>query len=84
MPEPLWAAARELAGEIGTTPNDVIVRLASQQLEAAQRRAELERVATERWQAFRQTAPEADPAEAPELAELLDAAGALRADSTDS
>jgi hypothetical protein len=84
VPEPLWAAARELAEEIGTTPNDVIVRLASQQLEAAQRRAELERIATERWHAFRQAAPEADPAETPALEELLDAAAALRVDSTDS
>lgn len=81
VPQPLWDAARTLAEDIGTTPNDVIVRLAGQRLADAERQAELERIASERWEAYLRATPKAEVAPAPELDDLLVAAAALRRDA---
>lgn len=53
MPYELWEAASALAAQVGTTPNDVVVRLAATGLELAQRRARAEAIAEERWTAYR-------------------------------
>jgi hypothetical protein len=81
VPQSLWAAAQALAEDIGTTPNDVIVRLAGQRLAEAERQAELERIASERWAEFLRATPETRAERPAELDELLEAAAALRRDS---
>lgn len=53
VPHELWAAASALAAQVGTTPNDVVVRLAATGLEVAERHARAEAIAEERWTAYR-------------------------------
>jgi hypothetical protein len=48
VPEPVMRAARALADELGTTPNDAIVRLAEEGIAATDRRRRAERIAIER------------------------------------
>jgi hypothetical protein len=48
VPEDVMAAARELADELGTTPNDAIVRLAEEGSQARQRSLAAQRLARER------------------------------------
>lgn len=48
VPHALLRSASELADELGTTPNDAIVRLAEEGVAARGRRREAERVAAQR------------------------------------
>jgi hypothetical protein len=56
VPERVARAANELAAELGTTPNDAIVRLAEEGLAARERRRQVERLACERRDAVRAAA----------------------------
>ena len=51
MPDSLMDAARELAEQLGTTPNDAIDRLAEDGVAAGERRRQVERLARERREA---------------------------------
>ena len=52
VPSELWRAAEELAEQHGTTPNDIVVRLAASGLELARRRLEIRALADERWSTY--------------------------------
>jgi hypothetical protein len=76
VPDELWTAAEEMGHDIGTTPNDVVVRLATIGLKWAQRQAEHDAIAEARWSAYRaarRREPVADefPSEAEVLAAVL-------------
>jgi hypothetical protein len=58
VPEELWAAAEKMAADLGTTPNDVVVRLATTGLTWAQRRDAHDAIAAERWRAYQAALPE--------------------------
>jgi hypothetical protein len=51
VPEAVMRAANALAEELGTTPNDAIVRLAEDGIAAHERRRRVERLARERREA---------------------------------
>ena len=53
VPEDFWQSLRALAEQAGTTPNDALVQLAQLSYREHQRAAELQRIADERWAAFR-------------------------------
>jgi len=53
VPEDFWQSLRALAEQAGTTPNDALVQLAQLSYREHQRAAELQRIAEERWTAFR-------------------------------
>lgn len=52
IPTDLWETAQSLAIEWRMTPNDAVVRLAGEGMRTARRRAEIESVANQRWDAF--------------------------------
>ncbi len=52
VPESMWRELAGIARAAGTTPNDVLVRLASERLRDRQRAVALRKRADERWQAF--------------------------------
>ena len=52
VPEDMWRELAGIARAAGTTPNDVLVRLASERLRDRQRAVALRKLADERWQAF--------------------------------
>jgi len=79
VPEDMWGELGKLAAQVGTTPNDVLVQLAAEQLRARRRRRELEARAERRRQAFRDaTPPPQAPAEPLSESELVALALAMR------
>ncbi len=52
VPEDMWRELAGIARAAGTTPNDVLVRLASERLRDRQRAVALRKLADQRWQAF--------------------------------
>ena len=52
VPEDMWRELAGIARAAGTTPNDVLVRLASERLRDRQRAIALRKRADERWLAF--------------------------------
>ena len=77
VPAPVWERAEEIAGIIGTTPNDVLAIFAGKGMELADRQLETARVAAARVRAYTE-AVEPEGADLPTMDELLQAAGALR------
>jgi hypothetical protein len=53
VPEGMWSEIAQIAAQAGTTPNDVLVQLAAEQLREHRRRRELQARAELRWRAFR-------------------------------
>lgn len=78
VPTELWDVASQVADEFGTTPNDVVVRFASEGLKLAWRRAELARLADRRWHAYLDATGEPIGVEYPSEEEAVEAARALR------
>lgn len=81
VPADMWSKVARIAQATGTTPNDTLVRLASERLEDRQRALLLEQRADERWQAFAEIA--ASTAMAPEALseqELVELSTAFRED----
>jgi hypothetical protein len=74
VPEQVWSEIVDIAETAGTTPNDVLVRLAAERLEDRRRSIELSRRAEERWRGFLDATPLPGVASAPlgeqELIEL--------------
>jgi predicted DNA-binding ribbon-helix-helix protein len=52
VPDDVWLELTEIAHATGTTPNDVLVRLAGERLRDRRRAAALKRLADDRWRAF--------------------------------
>jgi hypothetical protein len=52
VPAEIWRQVASIAHAAGTTPNDALVRLASERLRDHQRAVLLQRRADERWRAF--------------------------------
>lgn len=82
VPLPVWERAEELADAIGTTPNDILAIFASKGMELAERQLETARIAAERTSAYSARLGEKDE-EPPTIAELVEAAQALRAELDD-
>jgi hypothetical protein len=61
VPDEVLDAARTLAVELGTTPNDAIVRLAEEGASARQRRLEAQRLAQQRRAAVAREGHDIDP-----------------------
>lgn len=72
VPHALLDAAERLAGELGTTANDAIVRLAEEGAQARERRAHIAAVAAERRAAVARSASTVGHGR-PDPAELRDA-----------
>jgi len=74
LPEDLLAAAARIAEQLGTTPNDAVVRLAEEAVEQRRRRERIEQVSAQRRAAVRRAARGA-PGELamPDPAELYEA-----------
>ena len=82
VPEQVWSEIVGIADAAGTTPNDVLVRLAAERLEERRRSLELSRRAEERWQGFLDAAPIPGAAAAPlGEQELIELSGTLRAEA---
>ena len=52
VPEDMWRELAGIARAVGTTPNDVLVRIASERLRDRRRASALRKRADERWLAF--------------------------------
>jgi hypothetical protein len=79
VPEEVWSEIVGIANAAGTTPNDVLVRLAAERLEDRRRSTELSRRAEERWRGFLDTTPLPSAAAAPlGEQELVELGGTLR------
>lgn len=59
VPAEMWSEITQIARAAGTTPNDALVRLASERLDDQRRALAIRKRADERWEAFL-TAPTAD------------------------
>jgi len=82
VPEQVWSEIVGIADAAGTTPNDVLVRLAAERLEDRRRSIELSRRAEERWRGFLDAAPAPGAAAAPlSEQELIELGGTLRAEA---
>jgi hypothetical protein len=82
VPERVWSEIVGIADAAGTTPNDVLVRLAAERLEDRRRSIELGRRAEERWRAFIDAAPAPSAAATPlSEQELIKLSGTLRTDA---
>ncbi len=82
VPEQVWSEIVGIADAAGTTPNDVLVRLAAERLEDRRRSNELSRRAEERWRAFIDAAPTPGAAATPlSEQELIELSGTLRTDA---
>ncbi len=57
VPESMWREITGIAQEAGTTPNDVLIRLAFERLGDRQRALALRKRADERWRAFADAGP---------------------------
>jgi hypothetical protein len=78
----VWSEVVSIADAAGTTPNDVLVRLAAERLEERRRSIELSRCAEERWQGFLDAAPAPGAAAAPlGEQELIELGATLRAEA---
>jgi predicted DNA-binding ribbon-helix-helix protein len=80
VPESMWRELTGLARVAGTTPNDVLIRLASERLRDRTRAVALRKRADQRWQAFADassassdTDVAAEPLSGDELVELSQA-----------
>jgi len=81
VPEQVWSEIVAIADAAGTTPNDILVRLAAERLGERRRSLELSRRAEERWRGFLDTAPAPGAAVAPLTErELIELSGMLRAE----
>jgi hypothetical protein len=79
VPEHLWSEIVDIANAAGTTPNDILVRLAAERLEERRRSTELSRHAEERWRSFLNAAPHPGRAVTPlDERELIELSGTLR------
>ena len=79
VPEHLWDEIVNIANAAGTTPNDILIRLAAERLEERRRSTELSKHAEERWRSFLDTAPHPGGALAPlDERELIELSGTLR------
>jgi len=58
VPEDMWRELAGIARAAGTTPNDVLVRVASERLRDHRRATALRKRADERWLAFAGTSTE--------------------------
>jgi hypothetical protein len=82
VPEQVWSEIVGIADAAGTTPNDVLVRLAAERLEDRRRSIALSRRAEERWRGFLDAAPAPSAAVAPlDERELMELGGTLRAEA---
>jgi hypothetical protein len=82
VPSQVWDEVVRIADAAGTTPNDVLVRLAAERLEDRRRSIELSGRADERWRKFIEASPTGEPSEAPlSEHELIELSGALRNDA---
>jgi hypothetical protein len=82
VPDQVWSEIEGIADAAGTTPNDVLVRLAAERLEDRRRSIELGRRAEKRWRGFIDAAPAPGAAVAPLSAqELIELSGTLREDA---
>jgi hypothetical protein len=78
----VWSEIVDIANAAGTTPNDVLVRLAAERLEERRRSTELSGRAEERWRSFLDAAPTTDAAAAPlSEQELVALSGTLRTEA---
>lgn len=80
VPEGLWTAIGQIADQLGSTRNDVLVRMASQRLAEVEGQARVRRLARERWDAFLAAERSAPQAGMPSAEELVEAAQDLRRD----
>lgn len=75
----MWGKITQIAVHAGTTPNDVLVRLAGERLQQLSRRQELQARAEQRWRAFREASPSPDTTAEPlGESELIALSRALR------
>jgi hypothetical protein len=83
VPEQIWDEVTRIAAAAGTTPNDVLVRLAAERLEDSRRAVELSERAERRWRAFLDAVPADHPTDDAPLSEeeLVKLSGALREDA---
>jgi hypothetical protein len=82
VPSQVWDEVVRIADVAGTTPNDVLVRLAAERLEDRRRSIELSGRAEERWRKFLEASPAAEESEAPlSEHELIELSRALRDDA---
>lgn len=82
VPEEVWREIVDIADAAGTTPNDVLVRLAAERLEDRRRSTELSRRAEERWRGFLDATPPPGAAAVPlGEQELIELGGTLRAEA---
>jgi hypothetical protein len=82
VPEQVWSEIVGIADAVGTTPNDVLVRLAAERLEDRRRSIELSRRAEERWQGFLDATQSPGAIAAPmSEQELIELAGTLRTEA---
>jgi hypothetical protein len=88
VPDHIWDEVIRIADAAGTTPNDVLVRLAAEQLADRQRSIELSGRAEERWRKFLDASPTADTTETANASaaplgeqELVELSEALRDDA---
>jgi hypothetical protein len=81
VPNDMWSRLAQIARAAGTTPNDALVRLASERLDAHERARDLRQRADERWRAFVTELP-AEEAEIEPLGEeeLVEFSRAFRID----
>lgn len=82
VPEQVWNEIVGIADAAGTTPNDILVRLAAERLEERRRSIELNSRADERWRGFLDATPAPGRAAAPlDEQELIELSGTLRAEA---
>lgn len=78
IPEPVWDRAEDLAGLMGTTPNDVLALFAAKGMVLADRQLETAQIAADRVAAFRSESAGVQDVEMPPADDLDEAAKLLR------
>ncbi len=81
VPEQVWSEIVGIANAAGTTPNDILVRLAAERLRERRRSIELNRRSEERWQGFLDASPTPNAAAPLDEQELIELSGTLRAEA---
>ncbi|MHB1469377.1 MAG: hypothetical protein ACYCU0_15440 [Solirubrobacteraceae bacterium] len=83
VPHAIWSELSELAADAGTTPNDILLRLATERLEQCRRELALQDRAEQRWRAFADATRHRDEASSTPLSEeeLVTFAMSLREES---
>ncbi len=82
VPEQVWSEIVDIADAAGTTPNDVLVRLAAERLGDRRRSIELSNRAEERWRGFIDAVPAPGASIAPlGEQELIELSRTLREDA---